>query len=212
MTAAVSPPEDAPHWARPLHERQIAMAGQLAEAGLAMALDVKDRALSLDAAVEPAVLEGLSRAFARLTRSTRLTLMLQDRLIKDLIAFDSKVALDADWHGRQQTRERKTLAGHVIERVIARAHDDNETIERLACEAAERLDREDLYGLVLSRPVSELVAMICHDLNLDPDWPRLAGEAWAKAEAASGAVGWPLAGAAPADAPMLRSGPRALAP
>lgn len=194
MTASPTPPDDAPHWARPLYERQIAMARQLAEAGLAMALAVKEKTESLtqEGGVEPGVLEGMSRAYGRMARAVRLSLMLQDRLIKDLIAFDRKVAHDAAWDHSVQTGARKDLAGQVIARVIARQYDDSETVERLIEETAERLDSEDLYGAVLSRPVSELVAMICRDLDLDPDWPRLACEAWARDEAASGAVGWPL--------------------
>jgi hypothetical protein len=61
-------------------------------------------------------------------------------------------------------------------------------------EASERLDRDDVYGDLLARPVSELVALICRDLGLDPDWPVLADEAWAREEMADGAPGWPLAG------------------
>ena len=196
MTAAPTPPDDVPHWARPLYERQIAVAGQLAEAGLAMALAVKDRTESLTQAVdvEPGVLEGMSRAYGRMARAVRLSLMLQDRLIKELIAFDKKVAHDAAWDHNVRLSDRKDLAGQVIARVIARQHDDSDEAERLTLETAERLDREDLYGAVLSRPVSELVAMICRDLGLDPDWPSLSGEAWAREEAASGVVGWPLRG------------------
>jgi hypothetical protein len=194
MTASPTPPDDAPHWARSLYERQIAMAGQLAEAGLAMALTVKDQTetLTREVGVEPGVLEGMSRAYARMARAARLSLMLQDRLIKDLIAFDRKVAHDAAWDHSVRLSDRKDLAGQVIARVVTRQHDDSETVERLIEETAERLDSEDLYGAVLSRPVSELVAMICRDLGLNPDWPGLACEAWAQKEAASEAVGWPL--------------------
>jgi hypothetical protein len=59
-------------------------------------------------------------------------------------------------------------------------------------EAKERLDNDDIYGLVATRPIGELVAMICEDLGLDPDWDHLAAEAWARAEIASGAEGSPF--------------------
>ncbi|MDB5459102.1 MAG: hypothetical protein JWO72_843, partial [Caulobacteraceae bacterium] len=55
------------------------------------------------------------------------------------------------------------------------------------------LDDEDLYGDVLARPFSEVVADICRDLGLDPDWSRLAQEPWARAEIDSGQAGGPLA-------------------
>jgi hypothetical protein len=204
MASASTPAEDAPRWARPLHERQIALLGQLAEAGLAMALMVKDQAqaLAAEGGVEPGVLEGLTRAYGRVARATRLTLMLQDRLIKDLVAVDKRIAHEAGWDRDVQTRDRKARVERILARVAARQHDDIETIFRLEAEAAERLDQDDLYGPLLARPVSELVAMIAHDLGLDPDWPQLAEEAWAQEEEASGAVGWPLRGAPLNSSPM----------
>jgi acyl-CoA synthetase (AMP-forming)/AMP-acid ligase II len=38
---------------------------------------------------------------------------------------------------------------------------------------AERLERDDIYRLVQTRPVHELVAEIANDLGLSPDWPDL---------------------------------------
>ena len=57
---------------------------------------------------------------------------------------------------------------------------------------------------MLSRPISELIALICQDLGLAPDWPQLAEEAWAKAEIASGAAGAPLAAAVAREADTHR--------
>jgi hypothetical protein len=68
-----------------------------------------------------------------------------------------------------------------------------EEVERLARDAVDRLDQDELYGDLLSRPVSEIIAHICRDLRLEPDWPQLAEEAWAQDEIASGAAGAPLA-------------------
>jgi hypothetical protein len=88
----------------------------------------------------------------------------------------------------------------IVERVATSQHEDTDKVERLVQEAAERLDQDDIYKM-LDRPVSEVVALICKDLGLDPDWPRLAQEAWAREEMASGAAGWPLAGLEPANSP-----------
>jgi hypothetical protein len=194
MTASPTPPEDAPHWARPLLERNIAVAGQLAEGGLEMAMAAKDRALTQDGPVEPAVFEGLSRAYARMARSTRLSLMLQDRQIKDLIAFDKGAAPDVGRDDRKDHVER-------IVRIIVDPQAPAEESERLVKEGAERLDRETLEKSLLSRPVSELVAIICKDIGLDPDRSRRASEAWATDAAADGDGEWPLMGIAPADSP-----------
>jgi hypothetical protein len=208
MTATASPSENAPHWARPLYERKIGLLGDLAEEGREIARTLARRVAAVDAddslagAEVVPMLEGLSRAYGRASRAVRLTLMLQDRLIKDLIAFDEGVIEAAARDRRDRTRDRKELAGHIIERAIGRERNDAEEIEHLVWETSERLDREDLYGAVLSRPVSELVAMVCRDLGLDPDWSGLAGEAWAQDEAASGDVGWPIRGAVPNSLPI----------
>jgi hypothetical protein len=208
MTAPVPPPDSAAPpdplvWARPLCERRIDLLSDLAEEGREVARTLARRVAAVDAddslaggEVVP-MLEGLARAYGRVSRAVRLTLMLQARLVEDLIAFDKLAAQAAVWDHDARTRDRKELAGHIIERVIGRERDDAEEIEHLVWETSERLDREDLYGPLLSRPVSELVAVICRDLGLDPDWSRLAAEAWATGEAASGEVGWPLATATP---------------
>jgi hypothetical protein len=200
MTASALPPEDAPHWARPLLERQIVLAGDMAEEAREIGRTLARRVATVDAdeglagAEAVAMLEGLARAHGRASRAVRLSLMLQARLIKDLIAFDKRVAQEAVWDRDERTADRKERVERIIERVIGRERNDPKDIERLVWETSERLDREDLYGPLLSRPVSELVAMICKDLGLDPDWSRLADEAWAMEEAAGGDVGWPLAG------------------
>lgn len=176
-------------WARPVYERQIAMLGALAEAGLQMALLVRDEAKGAaqgDGPEVAATLEGLARAFGRASRAVRLTLLLQEQLVKQLKAHDHHQAYLAT----ESARRRKASVQNIVERIAA--DEDGVEIENLVAEACERLDQEDLYGDVLEKPLSELVAMICQDLGLSPDWPRLAEEAWAREEIKSGQVGWPL--------------------
>ena len=88
---------------------------------------------------------------------------------------------------------RKGRISRIMERVVKAGHDDAEAVERLTGEADDRLDDDGLIGDVLARPVSEIVALICKDLGLDPDWTRLAEEAWARDEIDSGAAGAPFA-------------------
>jgi hypothetical protein len=71
-----------------------------------------------------------------------------------------------------------------------------ERVERLVREAAERMDEVETFGDILARPLSEFVEVICREVGLAPDWARLAGEPWARAELAGGAVGAPLAACA----------------
>ena len=177
---------DQPNWARPLFERQVAMLGQLAEGGLEMALAVKGQALESKA--EGA--EACARAYARTARAVRLTLMLQAQVIKQIQALDSHGAYLAACAARQDVAQRKARVERIVERIAAGEHDDPDHVERLIEETCERLDHDDFYGDLLSRPVSELVALICKDLGLDPDWPNLAREAWACEDILSGAP-WP---------------------
>ena len=193
--------DDAADWARPLYQRQIAVVGELAEIGLELARAVTDQVKAGEADLQAGAM-----AYARVARAVRLTLMLQARLIKDLQAHDHHHAWLPESALRQAESERDDLADerkacveHIIERVASRQHDDLDAVERLVEEASERLDQDDFYGDLLSRPVSELVDIICKDLGLSPDWPRLAEEAWARDEVLSGQVGRPLAGMRPAD-------------
>ena len=81
-----------------------------------------------------------------------------------------------------------------------------ETVERLYTDAAERLERVDIYGDPAFRPISEVLAEICRDLGLKPDWAALSTQPWARKEIELGqkskddggeAVGWPLKGGPP---------------
>jgi hypothetical protein len=203
VTSGINPETDdqtsaGADWAWPLFERQIDILGRVAEVGLEMVLAVEREAKTADAAG----VEALARAYARSARAVRMTLMLQTKLIKQLQATDAQAASSARCATLQAAVQREGLAQNrkaQIERVVVRIAEDggkdDEAVERLVEEASERLDHDDIYGDVLSRPVSELIAMICKDLGLDPDWSRLAQEAWAREEAGIGGIGWPLAAA-----------------
>ncbi len=65
---------------------------------------------------------------------------------------------------------------------------DGETVERLVAEAAERLERDDIYADIATRPFGETIAAICRDLGIEPDWSLFPGEDWARLRMASGAA------------------------
>jgi hypothetical protein len=87
-----------------------------------------------------------------------------------------------------------------IERIVVRVargeHDDEDAVERLTRETNERLEDEDLLGDILQRPIGEVVALICKDLGLTPDWDLMATEAWAIEERLQGDPASPFAGRA----------------
>jgi hypothetical protein len=94
---------------------------------------------------------------------------------------------------RQKRQDaRKARVERIVERVIKAEITDEDEIYRLTQQTYERLDDEGVYGDLLARPVSEIIARICRNLGLSPDWSRLAQEAWAQEEIDSGAAAAPL--------------------
>jgi hypothetical protein len=200
---------DAPRdWARPILDRQLALLGRLAEAGLQIAVALERQATGKADADAPVISGDIALAYARAARAVRLTVALQSKLIADRQAFEAGVvkdraqaAKDRDYRRIWDKPKQITRVEGAVWRIAGAAHpDDLETAEQLALEAGERLADEDLYGDILARPFSDIVADICRDLDLEPDWDSLSREAWAKKEIASGAIGAPLAAVLARDA------------
>jgi hypothetical protein len=193
-------PADAAVQPRTVIVRQLQVLGELAELGLDIARAIARQAASQTPgetppetmSAAPVVKGDVSLAYARVARAVRLTIALQSRLLQDLQALDE--VAERHLHGGRSNaaRARKARIGRILDRVIdAEAPDDAEG-DRLAGEVRERLENDDIYGDVLARPVGEIVAMICRDLGLSPDWVRLAEEAWAQDEIAGGQAGSPF--------------------
>jgi hypothetical protein len=194
VNCAQTPAENLPHrdadWAGSRYEQQVDMLGQMAEAGLKLALNIVQQA-------ETTAAEEAALGYARVSKSVRMTLMLQTQAIKAIQHLESHAHVRLD---SAEATQRKDRVERIVERIAEQEHGDAEEVERLVAETAERLDQDDIYGDVLSRPLSELIAEICKDIGLDPDWPRLADEAWAREELRGGAAGWPLASLAESSA------------
>ena len=216
-------PANETDWAQAFALRRLQILGELAELGLDVARAIERQAsgrADVAAGVSPAstpaspVFHGdPALAYARASRAVRLTLMLQARMIDDIKAAEraavtARAAADAEWvrANPQDLRptpelQRKVRVENIVERLVEAEHpDDEEALETLMGEACERLDDEDRYGDILQRPLSEIVARLCKDLGLDPDWAGLARELWAVREVESGDVGWPLVAAVPLQA------------
>jgi hypothetical protein len=207
--APSTPPPPAADDARRLIAEQLQMLKRVAQVGLELSLEIERQAKGEGADGQPpAPLGDLALAYSRTTRALRLTVMLQSRLTKDLEGIDSLAEIRArSAAALEETRRRDPVYVHKdrVERIVERVArdacgEDEDALERLMVEACDRLDDEDLYGEVLDRPVGELVALVCRDLGLDPDWTRLAEEAWARAEIDSAAAGSPFLA-------LLRQGP-----
>jgi hypothetical protein len=186
-----------PGWSRLLVERQLAVLGRLAEAGLNIALAVEGRAAAAVDEAAPMALDDVALAYDRVARAVRRTIALQSERIAHLQAPDA-VPASRD----EATTERKATVGHIVRRLANKQHRPDFT-DRIGREARDWLEDENIYGDILAHPVSEIIDWICRDLGLSPDWVRLAQEAWAQEELQSGAVGYPLKGHKALDPPMV---------
>jgi hypothetical protein len=219
-TPPSTPAEDRAAWREAALQRQVQLLEQMAEAGLRMALVIESEAAEAKAAGEP-VGKDAAMAFSRVARAVRQTSMLQAKLIKDADEALARAAAarspeDVEDEAAEEAMRsdpayrQKFRVERIVERVAKTAcGDDEDRIDRLVIEAGERLDDEDLYGDILEHPVGELVALLCRDLGLDPDWSRLAEEAWAREEIASGAPSSPFMRPLPVAAANGRGGPPA---
>jgi hypothetical protein len=187
MSDSTTPSETADHaaWAQAVRRRQVGVLEDLAQSGLRLAQGIESQALEAGA---PAHAEA-AMAFARVARAVRMTCLMQSRLIKDMDealsrqAFERRCEAQRAEAAADEAREAVKDRVHAIVGRVACAQDgaDTDRVERIADEASERLETDDIYGDVLARPMAELVADICRDLGLEPDWDQLGREAWAKA-------------------------------
>jgi hypothetical protein len=141
MSAALRTPSE---FARPLYEQQTAMLGELAEMGLDLARTAKADAQA--EGVAPADRAWAFAAFAKAARATRLSLMLQAKVLQTLDGGEQPNAGSDDPPEPRITR---------ITRIIVNPDGNIEYPEQLAREAHERLDREAadrMSNKTLSRP------------------------------------------------------------
>jgi hypothetical protein len=208
MCAAASPaPTDETDsldgWERALLDRQLEALGRLADMGMAIAAAVERRATAEEPGAD-ADLRHASMDFARVSRAVRMTFALQSRLIVEFKGGVRPGAAGAPGQGPvevlwapdlqdDEVVRRRQVRG-IVERLAEAASLDREAVERLATEAGERLESDGLHRDLTTRPIGEVVALICKDLGLEPDWDRVAGEYWAEAEIARAPPGSPFAG------------------
>ncbi len=100
--------------------------------------------------------EGLARAFDRLSRSVRHTVALMQRMA-------------AGWPRAGSADDRHAMVRRQVARGVAdaiRRETDGEAAERLFDDLAERLDDPAIADEILVLPVEEVVRRICRDLGL----------------------------------------------
>ena len=164
------------------------MALELAEAARAQALDeIAEARARKEAAVTP-VIAGKATpgadamlAFARMSRAARQAMALEARLEQEQLqraerraAADTVVASAAEEESRYQAeRQLKRTVEQALETQVA-ASDARQLRE----DVRERLDDPDEWEDLADRPVGEIIARLCRDLDITPDCARWAGEEW----------------------------------
>jgi hypothetical protein len=153
-------------------------------------------------------------SFTRISRAVRLTIALEARMRREIEAGVFGVAND-DGPGRGGVAGRidyegisRQYASHVhtiihgeqdhevrraVEETIEATYDDLDDVERLREELKERLEEDEVFEDRNFWPTGEVIALICQDLGLTPDWDRWRSRGWARKEAEESPVGSPYA-------------------
>jgi len=165
---------------RDLHLEQL---GQLAQTGMDMVQAL--RAQVCDGG--PQVVEGdVVLAYSRLSRAVRMAILLQSNLLSDKppaggsgteTVGDGRDddAADEIW-GRplpEPTARRMGKFSRLMRHIVECSVEAPERLERVLAEAAERLEADDVRRAIAGRPYGEVIAIICRDLGLQPDWERI---------------------------------------
>ena len=203
ICSSPAPETDAPDPSEERHARDVRMLEELAEVGMDLARELRSRLL------ERTEGEGeLALAFTRVARAVRQSVMLKQRLISDRETRDRKAeaermerpVVDLGWVLGKQTPGsiRKDTVRNGVENAIEDEFDAADA-EELLDEVYERLDAYDEAEFV-DRPIGEMMARICKDLGVTPDWSLFEDEDWAVEEARTQVAGSPYA---VVDAPSL---------
>ncbi|MEI9890969.1 MAG: hypothetical protein WDN45_10695 [Caulobacteraceae bacterium] len=150
------------------------MLDALAAAGVQVAREVGRQA---DEGQTPAA--ELTLAYARVSRALRLAIMLQNQLLEAVDTREARIQKAVEDAEDGKAHIRKCRLGRIVERLATAEHPGDEPeVDRLVQEADERLDDMDLYGDLLERPMSELVAASAATSTsprTGPPWRRNSG-------------------------------------
>ena len=132
--------------------------------------------------------------FAKVSRSIRLTVMLEEKLDNALAArlagevvkaeiVRSRgpvgIGVSPDWDPHAALRVgKKARARQLIKDVVDRESPDPVEHDDLIDALDERLLLDRAYEFIEDLPLRDIVERLCADLQLKPDWKRWTGEGW----------------------------------
>jgi hypothetical protein len=143
---------------------------RLANLGLEFAEELKAQVKLVKSEAEA---EGLTLAFHRAARSSRLAIALQAKLARDRLELKKLQRSDA----AQDLKTRKTQVRTVLRNEIYIPEAEQDAADAMAERLDERLDEEALFDKFLQIPVEQAIARLRKDLGL----PYVPGEAVAEA-------------------------------
>jgi hypothetical protein len=156
----------------------------------------------------------IGRTLERVSRTVRLAYMLEDKFIQDFAARAKEAAKEAAEQQVEKERLRRNATRRTVDRVVkeaiqAEAGDQSER-NHLLGQLKLRLDQNDIYWDLASKPAEILIARLFRDLGLDPNWDRWQGEAWLNGDDYKVAnetppPGCPICGRAPPPVPAAQS-------
>jgi hypothetical protein len=170
--------------------RQLQRLDRLAGAGM----ELVEALVAQAKGTGPKVVEGdVGLAYSRVSRAVRMAVLLHHQLSQGAVGPVKAAEEAARKAEAAHKKAHIARAANIVWRVALEHCDVKPSKAADYLHAArERLDDDDIYGLVATRPIGELVALICRDFGLEPDWNALEQEAWAQAEIASGAPDSPF--------------------
>jgi len=170
--------------------RQLAVLQELAEIGMQMARALRDEALAraeAEAPAEPAPRSRFGAAdpalqFSRIAKAVRQTLALETRVAEGIATARQAHEQRTVGAARLALDDRQDdIRGFVVQAIESEADRrelPEKEVERLTDELDERLEDGGYDEALADGPIAELVARICFDLGLTPDW-RIWDEDWA---------------------------------
>ena len=163
------------------------------------------------------------QAYDRITRSVRLTIALEQRLMAETTAAaatparspTASVPIDPQMDPAQLAKVRARMAllaaragavMTVVKASLVAAGRPREVVEALSREITEQLVDHERFQ-VFNHPISVTIARLCEALDATPDWTLWAAEPWAVEEAEKQMPGSPYADAGPWKPAWTRGGP-----
>jgi hypothetical protein len=176
-------PIDAPAESRA--ERHLRLLQELAEIGMDIARAVRAEAVARDDAERAPSRVGAEPGltFSRIARAVRQTLALEARVAEDLetgrVEQASRRADAEQLIFRQRQDDIRDFVAQAVEADAVERQSPDADVERLLDDLDERLEAGRYDDALADAPIAELVARICEDRGISPDWRIWDDQDWA---------------------------------